>query len=142
MPKEIPRMDTVWGWRAVLGFICPSLYGSAPDRGIYEVAPEGVAILGASLGINVVCEENLEDARTRVEATAKLLAMGGVEFIHLAGAFGILHGLDKDRELIKRIEEVTKVPMSTAVTGHIDAMHTLSVKKVCHVHPGHTQREL
>ena len=138
MPKEIERLDTVWGWRAVLGFICPSLYGALPDRGTYEVAPEGIAILATSLGINVVCPENLEEALTRVDNAAKALADGGADFIHLAGPFGTLMPA---RDIVQRIEGVAKLPASTGIGDQIDALHTLSVKKICHVHPGHFRKD-
>ncbi len=139
MAERISRMGGVWGWRAVLGFICPSLYGSAPDRGIYEVAPEGVEILAASMGINVVNIDNLEEALTRVDNAARQLAEGGADFIHLSGPFGVYKGIDEDKKLKKRLEELTKLPVSIQYMDLVDALNTLSVKKIIHVHTGHSK---
>ena len=138
MPKETVRMDTVWGWRGVLGFICPSLYGALPDRGNYEIAPEGIAILASSLGINVVCPANLEEALTRVDHAAMAMADGGADFIHLAGPFGTLMPA---ADIVKRIENVAKRPASTGIGDQIAALKTLAVKKICHVHPGHFRED-
>ena len=139
MAERITRMGSVWGWRCVLGFICPSLYGSAPDRGIYEVAPEGVEILAASMGINVVSPDNLEETLIHVDNAARQLADGGADFIHLAGPFGIYGGIDRDKQVKKRLEELTKLPVSMQCMDSVDALNTLSVKKIVHVHTGHSK---
>jgi len=136
MVDRIRRMDYIWGWRCCLGFICPSLYGSAPDRGIYEVAPEGVEILAASLGINVVSEDNLEKVLTHVDNAARQLAEGGADFIHLTGPFGIYGGIERDKEFKKRLEKLTQLPVSLLFMDYVEALNTLSVKKILHVYPG------
>lgn len=138
MSERNARMGSVWGWRGVLGFICPSIYGSPPDRGLYEVAPEGVEILAASLGVQVPSHQSLVgEALTHVDNAAKRLAEGGADFIHLAGPFGLFQGVDGDIKLKKRLEKLTKLPVSIQVMDFIEILNILSIKKVVHVHPGH-----
>lgn len=128
-------MDTVWGWRGVLGFIKPSVFGGPPDRSFYEVAPEGVEQLVATLGVNRPSEDNLTEALTYVDNAARQLAEGGANFIFLGGPLDVVWGVEWGKKIKKRLEDLTKLPACTQARGIADALSALSVKKLIHVAP-------
>ncbi len=137
MVDESKRMDSVWGWRGVLGFIKPSVFGGPPDRSFYEVAPDGVEQLVATLGINRPSEKNLSEAVTHVDNAARQLADGGANFIYLGGPLEIIWGIDWGKEMRQRLEELTKLPSITQFIALSDALNALSVKKFIHVNPSY-----
>lgn len=75
--RSVP-MGFIAGWRGVLGLICPSVYGLGPQElSVYDVIPEGVGILVATLGINIANKDNLDEAITRADSAALQLVEGG-----------------------------------------------------------------
>ncbi len=135
MIEKSAQMGGVWGWRGVLGYICPSVLISLQSDNFSKSAPEGVGLMVATLGINRVNEENLLEALTHVENAARQLAEGGANYIHLNGPFGVIVGFEGEEKLKKRLEELTELPVGIEYESITKALNALSVKKLTHVNP-------
>ncbi len=128
------KMGGVCGWRGIVGTIAPSVSAGASTRWFYEIVPDGVEIIAITLGIYELTNEQTERALSYVDDAAKRLANMGVKFISLQGTplglAGLAAGLDWNRQLAKRIEEVSKVPASTTMINAVNALTALSAKKI------------
>lgn len=83
-----------------------------------------------------VTRESLYEMTTHVEAATRCLAMTRPQLI----AFGctsasFLNGLGWDRDIAKRIEEVSGVPAITTTTAIVEALRAVEVHKVLLVTP-------
>lgn len=133
MAEKSRGMGGVWGWRGILGYICPGVYGK--DQYLqeeYHMIPEGVGFLVTTLGMVELSDgKETEKALLKVDEAARQLAEGGADFICL-GSAPLRHtkGYGWDKELIKRLQEITKLPSATTETCCIDAFRALSIKKL------------
>jgi maleate cis-trans isomerase len=72
-----------------------------------------------------------------LENAAKVLADQGAQFVCLNGPPATLvEGMDHNLMLKKRLEEITKLPSTTALLAAKDALKSLSVKKLIIIEPG------
>lgn len=129
MVEKIAPMGGVWGWRGVLGYISPAVMTWLGEY-FYRYAPEGVGLMVATMGVDRVMDENLEEALTELDKAARRLVEGGANSVHLPGPFGFIGGVDRRGQLLKRLEEVTKLPSTTGLTSIPEAFDALSVKKL------------
>ncbi len=132
MSEKSRQMGEAWGWRGILGHISASLPGKV-EQHLYQMAPEGVGFLHATLGgiDDPSDDKEVERALFKVDEAAKQLAEGGADFIFLGGdPLILIKGYGWDKELIKRLERVTSLPSTTSATCTMDAFRALSVKKL------------
>ncbi len=131
MLEKSRQMGGVWGWRGILGYICPSVAGKEEQQ-FYQVAPEGVGLLVTTLGIDAPSDDKeVEKALSKVDEAAMQLAESGANFIYLGGfPLVLIRGYGWDKQLIERLEKVTKLPSTTSGTCCMDAFRALSIKKL------------
>lgn len=131
MAVERSQMGGVAGWRGRLGYIWPSAVPGKAIRHFYEVAPEGVEPRIVTLGITRLTDEEVEQALSRVDDAARRIAEYAVKFVSLLGApLASFRGNGWDRELIRRVEMITKCPVTTDLTAGVEAFNAFSVKKI------------
>ncbi len=136
MSERSLQIGGVWGWRGILGQIAPSVFGMLGDY-FYDVVPEGVALMVVTLGINEPSAAGeVERALAGVDQAAKQLAQGNPNFICLSGEpLSMSGGVGFDKQIAKRIEGVTGIPSTTAITAAVDALHALNIKKLVIANP-------
>lgn len=131
MADKSSGMGEAWGWRGVLGYISPSVSGKV-EKSLYQVAPEGVGFLVATLGMDTPSnDKSVEKALSKVDEAARQLKEGGADFIYLGGdPLVLIKGYGYDEELNRRLREITGLPSTTSVTCCMDALRALSIKKL------------
>ncbi len=136
MCQERRISDGVLGWRGVLGWVCPAVATSSADVDFHLAVPEGVELKMVTLGVTAHTAEQVDMALSRVDDAVSRLATNGAQFISVEGTplvsfkpFGF------DKELIKRVENIAKVPATTSLTAAADALRALNLKKLVMASP-------
>jgi len=131
------QMRATWGWRGVLGFISPAVTLSFGSEYAYRFGLLGVGMMETTLGLVYATDENAGKVLPGLESAAKTLADQGANFVCLGGPpVTLVDGVDHNLLLKKRLEEITKVPTTTALLATNDALHSLGAKKIIIVEPG------
>jgi maleate isomerase len=120
----------VYGWRARIGLIIPSLNVTAEPE-FYRLAPLGVSVHTSRLLFEKGTAENLEKMADDTDKAAYQLATACVDVIAYACTTGsLIKGLGWDREIINLIEKQTRIPATTTSTAAIEAFSELGVRRV------------
>lgn len=136
MVSEKVQMGGVAGWRGKLGYIWPAVLPGKAIRHFFQVAPEGIDLRIVTLGITQLTEAEIETALSKVDDAARRISEYGVNFVSLLGTpLASLRGYGWDKELIRRVENITKCPATTDLTAAVEALNALSVKKVVMASP-------
>jgi maleate cis-trans isomerase len=131
------QMRGLWGWRGILGFINPAVSLSYGAEYAYKFGTLGVGMMETTLGLVNVTDENMVRVLPGLENAAKILADQGAQFVCLNGPPATLvEGTDHNLQIKKRLEEITKLPSTTALLAAVDALRMLSVKKLIIIEPG------
>jgi maleate cis-trans isomerase len=94
-------------------------------------------MMETTLGLVYATDENVGKILPGLENAAKILADQGANFIYLGGPPATLvEGVDHNLQIKTRLEEITKLPSTTALLATIDAFHSLGTKKLIIVEPG------
>lgn len=124
-----------YGWRGHIGFICPAISDTVLLE-YYRVMPEGVLITSVDLKIQNLVENELAAAVTRIEEAVKILEYEQVQIFVMGGTPPITRmGLDADKKIIKHIEALTGKPATTEPTFEVEALRSLSCKRIAVVSP-------
>jgi len=125
----------MYGWRGSIGFICPAISDTVLLE-YYRVMPEGVLITTVDLKIQNLVENELEAAVTRIEEAVRILQYEQVQIFVVGGTPPITRmGLEADRQIIERIETLTGKPATTEPTFEVEALRSLSCKRIAVVSP-------
>jgi maleate cis-trans isomerase len=90
-----------------------------------------------TLGLVHATDDNMNKVLPGLENAAKTLADQGANFVCLGGPPATLvNGVDHNMQIKKRLEEITKLPSTTALLATLDALNALKVKKLIVVEPG------
>ena len=126
----------MYGWRARLGYITP---GAGSIWELMEKTPEGISWIQGRLLMSAPVREEFEQGYERIDQVALQLAENAkVDMIVLGGwplAVGALirkvtQKYGHDRELISRLERLTKRPVTTGITAEVEAMKLFGVKRL------------
>ena len=131
-------MEDFYGWRAQIGLIYPG-EGLVMEPEFEAMSPVGVtthtsrvALLDATLdGLGAMMADD------RIEKAAALFGRAPLDVITFGGTSAtFMYGLDYDREVIKRMEEVLPgVPGSTTSTAAVRALQAVGAQKMVFVGP-------
>lgn len=136
MDSEERITDGVTGWRAKLGWVSPAVPSSISLVDIHSVLPEGIDILIATLGITAITDEQAQAALSKAYDAASRLAFAGAQFVSVDGApLVCTKGFGFDKEIIRRVEEIAKVPATTDLTAAVAAFNALKLKKLVMASP-------
>ena len=121
----------MYGWRARIGFICPSMTAETPLQEFPMVAPEGVAMALTCLSIQRLERDNIGESLAKLKDATAELARAKVDVIVLGGSPTITYGgYGFDKEVIRQMNEVTSIPCTTSQTGAVEALRRLGAQKI------------
>ncbi len=128
--------DGVPGWRGTLGWVSPAVPASSAILDFHSVVPEGIELRIINLGITALNDKEVEMAMAKVDEAVRRLTAVGVQFISIEGTPLVsTRGFGSDKEMIKRAEEIAKVPVTTSLTAAVDALNALKLKKLVMASP-------
>lgn len=118
------------GWRGRIGIIVPSC-NIVLEQEFGQLVPEGVSVHFSRASLSHDSLEELEKLVGNIPESARQLADGKVNVIGF-GCTGasFMKGKGSDIEIIKKIEECTKVQATTTSTAVIAALGFLGLKKI------------
>lgn len=119
----------MFGWRARIGEITPSLFFTA--REWYQLLPEGIDLFVSNLGTQSLVPDEFDRVFELYMGAAKQLAAANVDFITAGGSPILTYkGMESVRELLKQIEAVTGLKATTDLTAAMDALTSLGAKNI------------
>jgi maleate isomerase len=125
----------MFGWRARIGYLCPSVFEMIAYD-FYRIVPPGVGLIGVTCMIEGWKGEAYRKGLERVEECARELARRKCDFIIHAGVpLVVSQGIGFEREVIANIERLAGVPATTSIVAGMDALRALSVRRVGLVNP-------
>jgi len=125
----------MFGWRARIGYLCPSVFEMIAYD-FYRVVPPGVAMIGVTCMIDGWTGEAYQAGLNRVEESAKELGRRNCDFIIHAGVpLVVTQGIGFEKEIISRVSTIARTPATTSIQAAIDALQALSIYKVGVVNP-------
>lgn len=125
----------MYGWRGKIGFVCPAISDTVLLE-YYRVMPEGMLITTVDLKIQNLVETELDAAVNKIEEAVKILEYEQVQIFLIGGSPPITKmGFEADRQIIERIEELTGKPTTTEPTLEVEALRSLSCKRIAMVTP-------
>lgn len=123
-------MAYVDGWRGRIGLITPAP-GSATEAEFNRYRPEGVAVLTTRIPLLEISAEGLIKMTSYAEAAASVLTGADVDLIVFSCTAGsLLKGPGYDQEIVRKLQLLTGVKVTTTSTGVLEALNALKVKKV------------
>ena len=126
----------MYGWRARIGFIVPSMTGETMVQEFPMVAPPGVALVMTNLAIQHLVRDDIGYSLNLLKAAATELARAKVSVIVLGGSPPVTYGgFGFDKEIARQIAEVTPIPGTTSQTGAVEGLRRLGVQKVAIASP-------
>jgi maleate isomerase len=125
----------MFGWRARIGYICPSVFEMIAHD-FYRIAPPGVGLVGVTCMIEGWRGDAYRKGLETLEECAKELARRRCDYIIHAGVpLVVSQELGFEREVATKIESVTGVPATTSIVAGMEALRTLSVRRIGLVNP-------
>ena len=113
-----------------IGLLAPSS-NTTVETEFFKVLPDGVTLHTARLPITTVTPESIGKMAGSLDVESKMLASADVDVIILgATAPSFLKGLGYDREVSKRIEEVSGKPATTTSTALLEAFKALGITRI------------
>lgn len=117
------------GWRGRVGFINPSAVTSTPAYEFYKMAPEGISLIATPMGIHGINHDSVEKALSNLDACAMKLSKFNADIIILDGSPPAAHmGVEGEKEICRRLTEMTQRPFTTSQLAAIDAMNAVHIK--------------
>lgn len=119
----------MYGWRARIGFICPSMTAETFIHEFHLVAPPGVALVVTNLAIQHLVREDIGKSLGLLQSVAAELDRARVDVIVLGGSPPVTYGgFGFEKEIVRQIGEVTSIPATTSQTGAVEALRALGVQ--------------
>lgn len=132
----------MYGWRARIGHISPSR-GDTMVHEFYQLAPDGVMFLNTTGQIRKLDQQDLNKQYEQLESAAKDLVEAGAHVILLGGGpIFSGKGYEKAREICLKLEDELGVPVQTTICAAVDAMRSLSIRKVAIASPYEEEHNL
>ena len=120
----------MYGWRAKIGHVAPSR-GDTLVYEFYQMLPEGFMILNSTGTIRQLVDADFERQLQRIEEAAADLVDNKCDSIIIGGSplFTKL-GHGSDIEMGKKLTAKFGVPVAPGITGEIEALKSLNIKKL------------
>jgi maleate cis-trans isomerase len=120
----------MYGWRAKVGHVAPSR-GDTLVYEFYRMLPEGFMILNSTGTIRQLVDADFERQLQRIEEAAADLVENKCDSIIIGGSplFTKL-GHGSDIEMGKKLTAKFGVPISPGITGEVEALTSLGLKKL------------
>ena len=120
----------MYGWRARIGHVAPSR-GDVLVYEFYRMLPAGFMLLNTTGTIRQLVDTDFDKQLKRIEEATIDLAENGCDAIVIGGSplFTKL-GYGSDIEIGNRLSAKTGIPVAAGITGEMEALKTLGIKKV------------
>ena len=120
----------MYGWRARIGHVAPSR-GDVLVYEFYRMLPAGFMLLNTTGTIRQLVDTDFDKQLQRIEEATVDLADNGCDAIVIGGSplFTKL-GYGSDIEIGNRLSAKTGVPVAAGITGEVEALRTLGIKKL------------
>jgi maleate isomerase len=133
--SSIRKAEHMFVWRARIGYLCPSVFEMIAYD-FYRVVPPGVGMIGVTCMIDGWQADAYRTGLARIEECAIELSRRKCDFIIHAGVpLVVSQGNGYEREVINKIETLTKTPATTSIVAGIEALKALSVRRIGLVNP-------
>lgn len=120
-----------YGWRARIGFLAPGVVQEGLLYEFYQIAPAGVTLVVATLGLTDVTVEATEEALKQIDAQARELARREPDVMVVGGSPPVVvGGYGADARLVRRLEGATGVRTTTTQTAAVEAMQRLGMRRL------------
>ena len=120
----------MYGWRGKIGHVSPSR-GDTMVHEFYQIAPDGTMFLNTTGQIRQLDKHDFQKQYEYLEWAAKDLVEAGANVILLGGGpIFSGKGYQKARELCQQMEDELGVPVQTTICAAVEAMKSLSIKKI------------
>ena len=125
----------MFGWRARIGYLCPSVFEMIAYD-FYRIVPPGVGMIGVTCMLDGWQADAYRTGLARIEDCAIELSRRKCDFIIHAGVpLVVSQGNGYEREVINKIETLTNTPATTSIVAGIEALRGLSVRRIGLVNP-------
>ena len=120
----------MYGWRARIGHVAPSR-GDVLVYEFYRMLPAGFMLLNTTGTIRQLVDTDFDKQLKRIEEATIDLAENNCDAIVIGGSplFTKL-GYGSDIEIGNRLSAKTGIPVAAGITGEMEALKTLGIKKV------------
>lgn len=120
----------MYGWRARIGHVAPSR-GDTLVYEFYRMFPEGFMILNSTGTIRQLVDADFDRQLARIEEAARDLAENNCESIIIGGSpLFTKMGHGSDIAMGKKLSETFGVPVAAGITGEMEALRAMKIKKV------------
>jgi maleate isomerase len=125
----------MFGWRARIGYLCPSVFEMIASD-FYRIVPPGVGLIGVTCMIDGWQADAYKTGLARIAECATELGRRKCDFIiHSGVPLVVSQGKGYEREVISEIETLTNAPATTSIVAGMEALRALSVRRVGLVNP-------
>jgi maleate cis-trans isomerase len=130
----------MYGWRARIGHVAPSR-GDTLVYEFYRMFPEGFMLLNSTGTIRQLVDNDFERQLKRIEEATMDLAENNCDVIIVGGSplFTKL-GYGSDIEMANRLTAKAGVPVVAGITGEMEALKTMGIKKAVVATPHEDER--
>ncbi len=120
----------MYGWRARVGHVAPSR-GDVLVYEFYRMLPAGFMLLNTTGTIRQLVDTDFDKQLKRIEEATLDLAENNCDVIIIGGSplFTKL-GYGSDIEISRRLSEKVGIPVVAGITGEMEALKKLGIKKV------------
>lgn len=120
----------MYGWRVRIGHVAPSR-GDVLVYEFYRMLPAGFMLLNTTGTIRQLVDTDFDKQLQRIEEATVDLAENGCDAIVIGGSplFTRL-GYGSDIEIGNRLSAKTGVPVAAGITGEVEALRALGIKKL------------
>jgi maleate isomerase len=130
-----PDNSSTFGWRARIGYLCPSVFELIAED-FYRIAPPGVGLIGVTCMIEGWSAEAYKKGLAQIERCATELGRRKCDFIvHSGVPLVVTQGPGFERELIRQIETISGTPATTSIVAAMTSLGALGIRRVGLVNP-------
>ena len=120
----------MYGWRAKVGVILPSLNVTMEPE-LYKMAPEGVTFHFTRMFLSEGTKKGLEAMQKDVEPCAELLKTAEADLILFGCTSGsLVGGVGWDTKIIAQIEDISKTKAITTSTAVVEVFKAFNFRKL------------
>lgn len=125
----------MFGWRARIGYLCPSVFEMIAYD-FYRVVPSGVGMIGVTCMIDGWTKEAYKAGLDRLEECTRELARRKADFIiHSGVPLVVSQKAGFEKEIINKISTITRAPAITSIQAAMEALQFFSMMRVGIVSP-------
>src|SRR5688500_1161181 len=113
----------MYGWRGRVGLVSPSRSDITMYE-YYKVAPEGVIVVPASLGVQKLTPDQLDRVLAGYQSAVEELEYEELDVVVLGGSPHVTQrGYGFEGQMIAQAQAVTRAQVMTLVRGEVEALH-------------------